>query len=76
MTDGQDGVDAEMGAVALAGWRTGKSQRQVAVDLFGAARVDAEWSPDSQLRAKVRRLVDRARAESDVGSGGAGPGTP
>ena len=38
MTDGQDGADAEMGAVALAGWRAGKSQRQIAVDLFGGAQ--------------------------------------
>lgn len=62
-------------AVALAGWRTGKSQRQIAVDLFGAARVDAEWSPDSQIRAKVRRLLQRARAASCGGSDGTGPGT-
>ena len=76
MTDGQDEADAEIGTVVLAGWRTGKSQRQIAVDLFGAARVDAEWSADSQLRAKVRRLVDRARAGSDVGASSASPGTP
>ena len=76
MTAGHGGDDAAMKAVALAGWRSGKSQRETAVDLFGAARVDAEWSPDSQMRAKVRRLMDRARAEADVGPGGAGAGTP
>jgi len=77
MTDGQVGADAEMGAIALAGWRTGKSQRQIAVDLFGAARVDGEWSPDGQMRSKVRRLVHRARvAESGVGPGADGLETP
>ena len=72
----EDGGDAAMRAVALAGRRSGKSQRQIAIDLFGAACVDAEWSPDSRMRATVRRLMDRARAEADGGSGGAGPGTP
>ena len=70
------GGAASAEAVALAGWRTGKSQRQIAVDLFGAARVDAEWSPDSQIRAKVRRLLQRARTASCGGSDGASPGTP
>ena len=64
MRDGHDGDDAEMRAVALAGWRGGKSQRQIAIDLFGTARVDAEWSPDCRMRAKVRRLVWRARTAS------------
>ena len=74
MTASDDGADAGMRAVALAGWLARKSQRQIAVDLFGAARVDAEWSPDSRIRAKVRRLVIQARVEADAGPGGTGPG--
>ena len=48
-------------AVAAAGLRAGKGLRQIAVDLYGAARVDAEWTPDGWMRVRVRRLVRRAR---------------
>ena len=58
------------------GSQAGKSQREIAIDLFGAARVEAEWSIDSQMRAKVRRLVHGMRATSGGGPGGAGPGMP
>ena len=76
MTAGHDRDDAAMRAVALAGIRSGKSMREIAVDLYGADPVAADWHVDSRMRAKVRRLVYRARAESGEGPDNAGPGTP
>ena len=67
--------DAAMRAVALVGMRSGKSMREIAVDLYGADRVAAGWHSDSRMRAKVRRLVSRARTASGAGPGCAGPGT-
>lgn len=47
---------------ALDGLRAGASQRDLAVALFGADRVAAEWRGLSDhLRLKVRRLVREAR---------------
>ena len=40
--------------------RAGRSLREIAIDLFGAERVAAEWHPDGSMRADVRRLVQRA----------------
>ena len=72
MTAGPVGADVAMRAVVLAGIQSGKSMREIAVDLYGAHRVAVDWHGDSRMRAKVRRLVYRARAASDD----AGPGTP
>ena len=68
MTAGDERDDTAMRAVALAGIRSGKSMREIAVDLYGADRVAAEWHVDSRMRAKVRRLVYRARAASGDGA--------
>ena len=68
MTAGHDRDDAAVRAVALAGIRSGKSMREIAVDLYGADAVAADWHVDSRMRAKVRRLVDRARAAPDGGA--------
>ena len=76
MTAGQVEADAAMRAVALAGIRSGKSMREIAVDLYGAHEVALEWHRDGWMRAKVRRLVNRARAATDEGPVEAGPGTP
>ena len=76
MTAGHDRDDAAMRAVALAGIRSGKFMRKIAVDLYGADEVAAGWHRDGWMRAKVRRLVGRARAASGAGPGNAGPGTP
>lgn len=62
--------------VALAGRQAGKSLREIAVDLFGFAHVNAEWTPNGRMRAAVRRLVHRSRAAADGGPGDAGPGSP
>ena len=76
MTAGHVGADAAMRGIALAGLRSGKSMREIAVDLYGADEVAADWHVDSRMRAKVRRLVDRARAASDERPDNAGSGTP
>lgn len=76
MAAGDAGDDAAMRAAALAGLRSGKSMRQIAVDLYGADQVARDWHGDSWMRAIVQRLVDRARAAPDEGPDKAGPGTP
>ena len=76
MTAGHAGDDAGVRAVALAGIRSGKSHREIAVDLYGADAVAADWHVDSRMRAKVRRLVDRARAASGDGSPAGRGATP
>ena len=76
MKAGHVGEDAAMRAVALAGLRAGKSLREIATDLYGADRVAADWYGDSWMRAKVQRLVDRARTAPDEGPDKAGCGTP
>ena len=76
MTAAHVGGEAAMRAVVLAGMRSGKPMREIAVDLYGADEVAADWHADSRMRAKVRRLVSRARAASDEGPDDAGPGTP
>ena len=72
MTAGPVGADVAMRAVVLAGIRSGKSMREIAIDLYGTDRVAADWHVDSRMRAKVRRLVYRARTASED----AGAGTP
>ena len=76
MTAGHVGDDAAMRAAARAGLPSGKSMREIAVDLYGVDRAAAEWDCDGRMRADVRRLVYRARAASDGGPDNAGPGTP
>lgn len=43
--------------IAAAGRRAGRSLRNIAVALYGAANVDAEWTADGWVRARIRRLV-------------------
>ena len=76
MTAGHVRDDAAMRAVALAGFRSGKSMRESAVDLYGADWVAAGWHSDSRMRAKARRLVYRARAGLNERPESAGPETP
>ena len=51
--------EARVEAVVQAGRKARKSLRDIAVDLFGAERVAAEWLPGGSMRARVRRLVQR-----------------
>ena len=76
MTARDDRAGTAMRAAAMAGLRSGKSMREIAVDLHGADRVTADWHGDSGMRTQVRRLVDRARAASGAGPDNAGPGSP
>ncbi len=70
--------DARAEAVVQAGRKARKSLREIAVDLFGvdpgsasgAGRVAAEWHPDGWLRARVRRMLQRARTAAKRGPGG------
>ena len=43
--------------IALGGHRAGKSMREIAEDMFGAERVAAEWSANSGVRLRTKRLV-------------------
>src|SRR3546814_7271716 len=47
---------------ALDGALAGASQRRIATVLFGEEDVAARWSPDGELRAQVRYLIQRGRA--------------
>ncbi|MDE0335486.1 MAG: DUF2285 domain-containing protein [Defluviicoccus sp.] len=61
--------------VVLAGRRAGKSLREIAIDLYGREKVDADWYADSWIRVRIRRLVQHARDEApDAGTGPRPPG--
>ena len=51
--------------IALDGNDAGKSMREIAVDVYGAERVAAEWTPDGVLRAQRRRLLRKARDHAE-----------
>jgi len=47
---------------AVEGLAARKSVRQIAFDIHGADTPEVQdWEPDSNLRAQVRRLVEKAR---------------
>ena len=48
-------------AVALAGWRAGKSLREIVIELYGREEVETCWHDDSVMRSRLRRLLSRAR---------------
>jgi hypothetical protein len=52
---------------AFDGVATGTSQREIARHLYGIESVARDWNPDSELRARVRHLLRRARALVDGG---------
>ena len=58
---GPDTLRDESRRIAASGRRAGKSLREIAVDLYGAARVEAEWTGGGWMRPVVRRLVRRGR---------------
>ncbi|MDE0406542.1 MAG: DUF2285 domain-containing protein [Alphaproteobacteria bacterium] len=51
--------DAEL-LTALDGRLGGRTLRQIAVNLYGAARVAEEWRPDGSMRGRVRWRVKQA----------------
>ena len=78
MAAGTAGDDAAMPTIALAGLRAGKSMRAIAVELYGADQVAADWHGDSRMRARVRYRLDKAReiertrqdGDRDIAAGG------
>lgn len=62
--------------IALEGHAAGKSLREIAEELHGAEVVAAEWSSDSVLRARMKRLLWKARSQTGLtrrrGRGGGG----
>ncbi len=53
---------------ALDGWRAGLPHRNIALALFGDARVDCDWAdPHGCLRDRVRRAIARGRYLSAAG---------
>lgn len=53
---------------ALDGWLAGASHREVAEELFGHDRVEADWGdPGDHLRDRTRRAIRRGRALMDGG---------
>ncbi len=75
MTAGYSEDDAAMQAVVLAGLRSAKSMREIAVDRYGARQVAVEWHRDGWMRPMVQWLVHRARAAPDEGPDSTDPGT-
>ena len=51
----------------LDGRLAGKSWREIAVDLYGAERVAADWSVDGWMRSRVRRYGSKARVLMECG---------
>ena len=52
---------------AMVGLRAGKKPRQIAVDIYGADEVKANWYPDGGMRSQVRRWIDKARTLAEGG---------
>jgi hypothetical protein len=50
---------------AIDGARSGAAQREIARAIFGSDAVDAQWSPDSELRAQIRYFLRRGTAFTD-----------
>ena len=63
---GLGGEDGELVQV-LDGLRKNKTPRRIAEDIWGKARVAAEWNSDSWMRSQVRRWIPKARALADGG---------
>jgi hypothetical protein len=47
---------------AIDGARSGASQREIARAIFGTDAVNAQWSPDGELRAQIRYFLRRGTA--------------
>ena len=51
----------------LDGRRDGKTQRQIAEEIFGTERVASEWHPDGWMRSQVRRWIEKGEGLVDGG---------
>ena len=54
------GADQDELLCALDGALAGKTHRGIAIDLYGAAKVAAEWHEDGALRSRVRRRIRKS----------------
>ena len=54
-------------AKVLDGLRDGRKPRQIARDIWGVARVEAEWHADGWMRSQVRRWIAKAEAMAEGG---------
>ena len=63
------GGDRELAGLVkvLDGIRAGKTQRGMARDIWGDARVALEWSSDGWMRSQVRRWIPKAKAMVEGG---------
>ena len=63
------GEDRELTGLVkvLDGLRAGKTQRAMARDIWGDARVADEWSSDGWMRSQVRRWIPKAKAMVEGG---------
>ena len=52
---------------AMVGLQAGKTPRQIAVDIYGADEVRANWYSHGGMRSQVRRWIDKALALADGG---------
>ena len=51
----------------MEGLEAGRTQRGIAIDVWGAEAVAGEWGSDSWMRAQVRRWIPKAKALADGG---------
>jgi hypothetical protein len=63
----RDALFAMHALQALDGAAARASQRAIASALFGSGATQKGWTPDGELRAKVRYLLKRGRALRDGG---------
>ena len=47
---------------ALHGKLAGRKPREIAIAIYGARRVAAEWEPGGWMRSRVRRRIERSTA--------------
>jgi hypothetical protein len=52
---------------AIDGAAAGATHRQIAVAIYGQRRVSASWTPDGDLRARIRYFLKRGSALIDGG---------
>ena len=63
LREGEDGALVK----ALDGKRAGRTQRQIAEDVFGKAAVEAEWDTSYWMRSQVRRWIAKADTLAEGG---------
>ena len=52
---------------AMVGLQAGKTPHQIAMDIYGADEVAANWYSDGGMRSQLRRWIPKARALADSG---------